>query len=168
MKRFKYLLMALVMATCIVGSSGSASGSSYSTGKAVIPWFASNVDQMSWYSVSNITDSPIDVIITFYESEGSLLIDDNNSTTGRITGTAELLNYNDRNTDSTLTFKLNPHSTGKFYAYFTNEVEYGYGIIQWKQGGNALQGLVVNGETYTNRTGEESRGHIPVNNGLPF
>lgn len=120
MKRFKYLFMSLVLIVCTIGSSGSASASSYSTGKAVISqyWHSS----VAW---SSYTD--------------------------------------DQNTDSTLTFTLNAHCSGKLDTRINTTTQYGYGVIQWQQDGVALQGLVVNAALIVEGTGGE-RTYIPVNN----
>ncbi|BCJ98131.1 hypothetical protein [Anaerocolumna chitinilytica] len=169
MKRLKYLFMALVMVTCLVSPSGIVSASSYSTGKAVIPWYVQSSSTMCGFSVSNITDKPINVTITLYNSDGTILLDDNSASTGFITGTSELLNYCDQNTDSTLTFTLNAHSTGTFQTYYNTISKSGYGVIKWEQDGTAIQGLVAHGG-YQNKVSNtvNSAFAIPINGGLPF
>ena len=169
MKRFKAFFMSLVLLTCMLGSSVSVNAATYSTGKAVIPFFYQTSNNMYWYTVSNITDAPIDVTVTFYNSDGSMATDDSSSSTGRITGSSDLLNYSDQNTDSTLTFTLNPHSTGAINTDYSSTAYYGYGIIQWKQNGTTLQGLVAYGSgIFINTSGEISRDSITINSGLPF
>jgi hypothetical protein len=168
MRRFKFLVMSLVLLTCLIGSQATISASSYSTGKAVIPTFYQGPITRSSFYVSNITDSPIEVIVTLYDSDGSIVIDDNDPAAGRIMGSSELLNYNELNTDCTLTFTLNSHGTGNFRISMYTEVKYGYGIIQWKQGGNVLQGLVVHGGIVGHHEIDDSTYAVPVNGGLPF
>jgi len=167
MRRFKLFFMCMVLVTCMLGSSASVNASSYSTGKAVIPSFLQSLDAMSIYFVSNITDCPIDVTVTFYNPDGTILIDDNNQSTGKVAG-FQMLNYKDQNTDSTLTFTLNAHCTGYFHLQKTPQTNFGYGIIQWKQESTALQGLVVSAYYLYAISGDSSRFTIPVNNGMPF
>jgi hypothetical protein len=169
MKRFKFLVMSLVLVTCLIGSQATSSASSYSSGKAVIPTYWSAVYDQTGIRVSNITDSPINVIVTLYLADGTMLTDDSSSTTGMIVGTSTLLNYNDQNTDSTVTFTLNAHCTGSF-TIEEGTRNSGYGIIQWTQNGNALQGLVAYAQLYTNKSdyNEASRASIEINCGLPF
>ncbi len=170
MKRFKALFMSLVLATCLLGTSASANAASYSTGKALIPTYRTNAETSCNYYVSNITDSPIDITITFYNEDGTLLIDDNSPTTGRIVAiNSQLINFNDQNADSSLTFTLNAHSSGLINLPTTTTPQVGYGIIQWTQNGKGLQGLVAWGQRLTQKTtGEESRSTIDINSGLPF
>jgi|GEM_PF-5513069 hypothetical protein len=165
MKKFKYFFMSLVLVTCMLGSSASASASSYSTGKAVIPWYYQGTGDLSYYSVSNVTDYPIHVTVTLFNLDGSLVTDDNSSSSGRIYGSSQLLNYSDQLQDSTLTFTLNPHCTGNFMMYTSSISQSGYGTIQWRQDGSATQGLVVTGFEQFNY---QARSLIPVNNGMPF
>ena len=172
MKRLKYLFMALIMVTCLVGSSVPASASSYSTGKAVIPFYNQNPYDSNQFTVSNITDSPINVTVTLYNLDGTLVTDDGNPNTGRVISAtpSNTLNYNDCLSDATLTFTLNAHNTAVFWATNTTTTELygGYGVIKWDQNSTALQGLVAysfalykNGNTYIRNTN-------PINNGLPF
>lgn len=169
MKKFKVLMCLLICVTCTLGMSPVVRASSYSTGKAVIPLFIQDGTHSGMFTVSNITDNPISVTVTLYNSDGSILVDDNSANTGRITGTNELINFTDQNTDSTLTFTLSAHSTGIFYTYHnTPTTKYGYGIIKWQQDGNALQGLVAQGSYVYTSSGEISHFSIPINGGLPF
>jgi hypothetical protein len=169
MKRFKFLVMSLVLVTCLIGSQATISASSYSTGKAVIPYYIQEETFYTWCTVSNITDAPINVTVTLYDTDGTVLTDDNSISTGLIQGEG-LLNYNDQRNDSTVTFILNAHCTGIFRVrHETTDRNYGYGIIKWDQEGNALQGLVATcheGGRYPD--GERTRDSIPINNGMPF
>ena len=168
MKRLKYLFMALVMVTCLVGSSETVSASNYSTGKAVIPYYSQYPELLTWISVSNITDNPIDVTVTLYKTDGTIFTDDNNIDTGLITG-IHLQNYSDQVTDATLTFTLNAHSTGWFKIMYSPTDNNGYGIIKWSQNSNELHGVVANGGYYEHLSnGEISRQALTINGGLPF
>lgn len=172
MRRLKAFLMSFVLITYMLGASGTASASSYSTGKAVIPSFGSNKTMCSFFYVSNITDKPINVTITLYNLDGSIIIDDNSPTTGRIAlinGTPS--NYNEAQTDCSLTLTIDANCTNVIGLPYdnNNNLLLGYGVIQWTQSGRALQGLIVSGQKlYITTTGDNSRLNIDVNNGLPF
>ena len=169
MKRFKAFLMSLVLVTCMLGTSGSVNAASYSTGKAVIPSYTTNSNSCCYCFVSNITDNPINVTVTLYDMDGSIVIDDNDASAGRITNVSGLLNYCDENSNSSLTFTLNAHSTGVFSLPFTTSLHIGYGVINWFQDSNALQGLVAWGaECYTEASGDADRASFEINSGLPF
>jgi hypothetical protein len=167
MKIFKGLLV-FVLLVGLFATNFTAQASSYSTGKAVIPAYLTSSSAKTVFSVSNITDEQISVTVTLYEKDGTIITDDNSSSAGRITG-SNLLNYDDQNTDSTLTFTLDAHCTGYFSTNYTSSVKFGYGVIQWQQDSNALLGLVVVGaENIYVDTDADSRYLVPVNNGLPF
>ncbi len=169
MKKFKLLFMSMVLFICLIGTSSSANASSYSTGKAVIPWYYQGTTDFSYYSISNITDYPINVTITFYNPDGSLIVDDSAPGSGLITGSPLLLDYTDQLADSTLTFTLNAHSSGNIMMTQQSSItRSGYGVIQWKQDGNALQGLVASGFESYNVGTAQYRTSININNGMPF
>ena len=171
MKRFKAFLMGLVLVTCMLGTSGTASASTYSTGKAVIPWYNQSSTTWCGYFVSNITNLPIDVSVTLYNEDGTVVTDDNSPGTGRITANISgyLLNYNDQNTNSTLTFTISPHCTVYFKTgKITTSTYTGYGVIQWQQSSDSLQGLVCYGIEYDTGYSQLIKLPIEVNNGLPF
>lgn len=149
-------------------SSTIVLANSYSMGKAVIPSYEVAPTCATHFYVSNITDFPINVIMTLYKEDGSLLTDDNNISKGVIVGSGQLLNYCDKNTDSTVTFTLNAHCTGEVSVMYPNPLQRGYGVIQWNQDGNALQGLVAWGHMAFYKSSEESRAAIEINGGLPF
>ncbi|MGN6715305.1 hypothetical protein [Anaerocolumna jejuensis] len=171
MKRLKHLFMALIMVTCMLGSSVPVSASSYSTGKAVIPQFKGSDREFSAYQISNITDSPIDVTITLYDKDGTIVTDDNSPITGFIiANNASISNYSDKNNDYTLSFTLNAHCSTSFQAAYSDIPHYGYGVISWKQSGTTLQGLVAFGVLYNGFNNHDYTyvHDISINNGLPF
>lgn len=175
MKKLKVLFMNLVLVMCMLGSSTSASASTYSSGKAIIPFFHENPNYWTGYYVSNITDNPINVTVKFYDSNGTLVTDDGSSTTGRITvasgGYLAPLNYNDHNADSTVTFTINAHCTAYFKMDLTTDTYVGYGDIQWQQNGSITQGLVCTGISWlTNPDNPNFPDRLPIdiNGGLPF
>ena len=172
MKRFKALFMSLVLVTCMLGSSSSVNAATYSTGKAIIPSIYYDQTTMTGVFLSNITDDFIDVTITLYNNSGILVTDDNSSSTGLITGSAQLINYNDNNLDSTLTFRLAAHSTGYFHLnnkLTATGMDYGYGVIKWSQSGSQLQGLVAWACEFTGKSAtNEFTSSIKINGVLPF
>ena len=168
MKKIKVLLMSLVLITCMLGANGTVAASSYSSGKAFIPYYSQSDTLKTVYTVANITDSPITVTVTIYNADGTLVTDDNSSTTGRITASTDFLNYSDQNIDSSLTFTLNAHNTGYFIMNYNSAYNYGYGVINWTQNGTAVQGLVVTGKNISSSNNTLIHHYIPVNNGLPF
>jgi len=167
MKKIKYLFMSLVVFVCFLSPEASASASNYSTGKAVMPFYYEAANGYVNYYISNITDAPIDVIITYYNSDGTLATDDNNSSTGRIKALNCVIdNYSEVTADTSLTFTLGAHKTIMYQLAATTTTYYGYGVIQWKQSGTALQGLIA-----TCRQGAVSTGAWSeelINGGLPF
>lgn len=174
MKKLKALFMSLVLVICMLGASTSASASTYSSGKATIPFFSQSPTNWTGYYISNITDKPLDVTVTLYDSNGSLVIDDGSSSTGRIalsTTHSQPLNYSDKNTDSTVTFTINAHCTIYFKVDITSTLYFGYGDIQWRQSGSITDGLVCTGVGfYVNTDNSNLPGRFPIdiNGGLPF
>ncbi len=178
MKRFKFLF-CLFVCSFILSMTTTVSASNYSTGKAVIPAFYQGPVDYCWFNVSNITDKRIDVTITFYKQDGTMLTDDGTATGGIITAgpqaIEQAIDYYDNNTDNTVTFSLNAHCSTNINLYFTgsNTAKYlGYGIISWEQDSTALQGLVAHGRQHYLDTNTDpvrvARFAIPINGGLPF
>jgi len=162
-------IICLVAILVTLGMKIPASASvpiKYSTGNAVLPLFYTDTTTTTTYSVSNITDKPIDVTITLYNRDGSLLTDDNSYSlgSGKITCTDNLLNYRDNNSDSTVTFTLSQHKTSVLTALYSQQQNFGYGIVEWKQEGSTQQGLIMTG------SGNSPNGSsgISINGGMPF
>jgi len=170
MKKSKLFILLICILVCAFGFNtyATSTSSTYASGKAVIPSFTQQANIDTNLNVSNITNAPINVTITLYNYDGTVITDDNDANAGKIRGT-NLLNYDDQNTNTTASFTLNGHSTGVVNIYFYTSLNYGYGVIQWSQDSDNINGLVVQG-SYLNRetTGETSRYGIPINNGMPF
>lgn len=173
------VITCVIIVTGVLGyktlvSAGSTTPpiGTYSTGKAVIPHFGEANNTSTGFTVTNITDNPINVTVTLYNNDGTMLVDDNSATTGIITSGQpdQLLNYCDQSTNSSATFTINAHCTGKLLLSTTTVSRTGYGIIQWTQNtGNTLQGLVVSGFQFINSgTDQATVLPIDVNGGLPF
>ncbi len=168
MKRFKALFMSLVLVTCMLGTSVPAKAEVYyHAGSAYIPMFVSFDTGRCIYNVSNITDHPMFVTVVLFDASGTIVKDDKNINTGRLTGSEELINYSDQNSDNTsISFTLNPHTSGTFYVQYTAPIYHGYGTITWEQGGDTTLGMVAHGMFYNST--EKSRVDIPINGGMPF
>lgn len=144
------------------------------SGKAVIPFFdCFNVTGSATYShftVSNITESTINVKVTLYKADGTIIKDDNNSSAGLLRGTSTLANYNDNPSDNaSITFTLEANKSGYFSLWAVPSQEtFGYGTIEWTQDSKTIYGLVSFGNFVQSNTSGPSRFAIPINGGLPF
>lgn len=169
MKKVKILVCLLVCLTFLFSMSSAVFASDYSTGKAVIPTWCQNPDCLTYFHVANITDNPINITITLYDEDGTLVTDDNNISTGTIIADRALSNYSDQNIDSTVTFTLDSRSSTRIIIpLLATDDHYGYGVIQWNQDSHELQGIVVTGGFTIQYGTVDTRFDIPVNNGLPF
>lgn len=166
MKKIKYLLVAFVIFICFLGSSVGVSAVTYSSGKAFIPSFYTSTNSAESYYVSNITDYPIEVIVTFYNNDGTIVTDDNNSGAGRIKAVLSTIeNYSEVTPDTSLTFTLAAHKTVIFQLPNTTTTYFGYGTIEWKQNGTTIHGLIA-----TKKQGTVA-GYVTeelLNSGMPF
>lgn len=160
----KKLLICLVAMVCLLGVVGVTYGAS---GKAIIPTYSIAYGQATnttLFRISNITNELIDVKITLYNPDGSLL-----SGNGYVAETGNLINYNENLTDATMSFSLNPNATGYIVLRkSTSNNIYGYGTIEWVQDSKVVNGLIVYGFNALTGSENQSRSLIPVNNCLPF
>lgn len=128
----------------------------------------------SYFSFSNITDNPINVTVTLYNSDGTLLTDDGSNSSGilkelLVGGTYKFFNYSDKNSDSSATFTINAHSTEILSIGNKSYQTAGYGMVQWTQNNSTvLQGMISTGEVQIQTNGAFDRQYTTVNNGLPF
>jgi hypothetical protein len=144
-----------------------------STGEALLNHFYYNgsASDYTWLYVHNITDNPINVSMTIYKDDGTILTDDGTSSTGLVTtiltiGGTELSNYSETTTGTTLTFTLNAHCSGSILLGSTTAAStIGYGVFNWSQEGTTYQGLVVSG--YYGKVGTWMA-PVSVNDGNPF
>ncbi|WP_438465432.1 hypothetical protein [Marinomonas sp. PE14-40] len=140
MKKLFWVLCSLGLAFC---SAGSYAGS----GKAFVPtWVVTGGQTSTYISISNITDNPIELNLTFYGKEGALIYP------SEITGIDNMT--------------LAPKSTGYVRIYF-DQYDQGFGIIEWKNiigSGDDAVAILSHAERIT-ITGRYS---IPINKGMPF
>lgn len=131
------------------------------SGKGILPyWGASGVSTDTNYSVyilnlTNISDNDVDVTVTFYKKDGTLL-----------SSTHQSFYYFSAN-DTTIP----AHGTAQINISHSGGWEQGYAIIQWENTNSSEDNsvaLVALG-TYVHRnTGIEARQSIMVNQGQPF
>lgn len=178
MKKFK-IAISLIIFACVLclfsGAAASTASVGTGTGKAIINHYGVGNTGTDWFFVTNITDNPINVIITFYEDDGTFLTDDGSSTSGLITeskkgvsNTSKLLNYSDKNSNSSLTFTLNAHVTGLINISDNSKLENGYDVIQWTQKSSAIQGLTAECISLCTDGSKIERYPLSSNNGSPF
>ena len=164
----------LVVLTVLLSLFAGVAIASANSGSAIIPLYAASnyagYRYSTWVYLSNITDQDINVKVTLYKTNGTILTD----TVGEYINGHYLSNYNDKLTDASLSFTLGPNSFGKF-SINSNEhpntgTTAGYGIIKWEQDSKAVQGLVAHAIGYYVMTSNPvpSQLAIPINNGLPF
>lgn len=159
----KKLLVILLVGMCLLGVAGVTYGKS---GSAVIPsfwnqYFSASNKKWTVILVSNITDEPIAVKLTFFSKDGSIL------TTG-ITS-ENVSNFTTSVTNASCSFDLTGKTTGNI-VIDTSSLNYGFGLIEWSQDSNTVYGLVAHGaQTHMISTSTGyNRYAIPINNGLPF
>ena len=167
MKKIKYLVVALVLGIVFLGSTRSyaADSANSSSGKAYIPMFYTSSADKCLYDIANITDNAISVTVTMYAYDGTLVTDDGSKTTGKITTSSNVSDYNDANTTSTLSFTIGAHCSAQFYINNSTSSSFGYGLISWSQNSSVVQGLVAQGSYYNS---SNSRFAIIINGGMPF
>ena len=133
----------------------------------------------TYFFVSNITGSNIDVEITFYKANsGDILLDGDDSTTEGFFRAENVLSYDESPVSgSSVKFSIAPHKTAKFSLKDEDEDEcsvYGYGVIEWSQNSSVLKGLIAHGmviatDGYLNSSNVRKSGVcIPINEGQPF
>lgn len=155
----KKLFIVLMVAICLFSISTVTFANS---GSAIIPYFLVATTYQPEFYFSNITNEPITVKIAFYSSNGSI-ISGNYITAFSLTPIT--LDKSDPNVS--VTFSLNGRSTGGIY--ISGIMERGYGIVQWSQNAQNIEGLVATSQLwYHNSNGSWSFTTIDINNGLPF
>lgn len=161
----KKLLVVLLVIGCLMGL---ATGVYAKTGSAIIPHFQNGNDNyMGLFFITNITEQPINVKVTFYKTDGGLIVGDDNVRTTGITrcGGASVINYNENLEDATVSFTLGANATVWVYQVNSN---IGYGMIEWSQNSKATVGLISFGRNQWVYNGQWNFYSIPINNGLPF
>lgn len=168
----KKLLIVLSLVVVIISTTfvhATDLSSRYSTGNALIPYYYSHeIDsnhEVMYFNISNITDKPVDVFLTLYKQDGTIITDD--SIIMPVLTESQVTNYSDQISDNTVKFTLDSHASVLLHIKNTNST-YGYGKIQWSQEGSAEKALVVFGSAICSIDNNRSRFAVPVNGGLPF
>ena len=157
---------------------------SSSSGSAYIPqWFRRYVNNnhlhYSNLALSNITDHDVDVVIGYFDEDGDMLSDDNDSTTGAIvfepSPATNYLELSPANPDlsGTVTFTMPPR-TSVFFAVTLgpSSFDFGFGEIAWSCEAEVEHALIGHGAagyyTFGNAGVQRERVGVPINEGRPF
>ncbi len=174
MKKF---LISLITLTILFISGNTFAGTISSKGNtAVIPHFYS-YDYTSYYYktflyFTNITDDTITVTLTLYDSDGTLISDDDSSTAGDIIGENFVSGtYDETLTSETMSFNI---ASGKTVILKFQHSDYTlmYGMVEWSQtgSGHGRHGLLASGsemfDHFTNH--KRYRRNIDINGNKPF
>lgn len=162
MKKF---LVCLVTMVCLLSLSTVTLANS---GSAILPYISWSYTSSTHYrnpefTVSNITNQPITISITVYNSDGTVL----DGKYFKTSGNAQNLIANP-SSETSVSFTLNAYCTGG--TYISGITGMGYGRITWSNSDpNTSQGIVATIGHYTqNSQMSFSSTVIPINNGLPF
>ena len=174
MKKMNCLLLVLSIMLMlplhgIAGSAGPA---------AIIPYFSAVDNTPSGalvISISNITDSDIDVIVTLYDQNGNVITDGDDSATSGILQANNVIGFYDTGQsggigpDESAVLFIAANATAELILMPTS-VKYGYGTIQWiKADARAVCGLVAQAfPVRLSDTGDYERYTLLINGGNPF
>jgi len=150
------LLISLLALISFSTMSYAASGSAI-----IPPYICKGTDIRTHLRVSNITDSIITVKVTLYDHSGVVM-----NNIGSNLNYDYIINLNTNTTNETFSFDLNSHSTGFFTVSGFNNIEMGYGRIEWFSEEDVIHGLVANGEMVKDSLG--ARALFQINQGQPF
>lgn len=120
--------------------------------------------------LSNVTDASIDVTITIFNYDGTI-VKDSGSTLFRA-GNVSNFNGNPTSNDSA-TFTLAANNSAYFIFENASSSQYGYALIEWSQTSNAIYGLLANAREFHYRDiapniTREYAYSLPINGGKPF
>ncbi|MCS4309432.1 hypothetical protein M2404_003804 [Rheinheimera pacifica] len=149
------------------------------SGKAIINNFqSSNYGQTnrieSFIYLSNISVSSTTVRITFYDKNGSVVTDGDDSSFAGLLRAENVSSYSDNNSEYSLQFVLGSNkSTRVSIMNPINTDIYGYAVVEWMKEDAQVQSLAsysLIGHSYGYRVYNGSTGYysIPINNGEPF
>lgn len=125
----------------------------------------------TYIKLTNITNAPVDVKVTFYSHDGSVIKDaGNNSSTGLIRGFNGIA-YDETLTDASVSITLAANNTGDVRLGNTpSSYVWGYAVIEWEQTDSSVPfGLIAHGFRVVN-SGASSYNEtsILINGGMPF
>lgn len=170
MKTVIPMIVSLLLACSVVSAK---------SGKAIVPTFETWDSGSSNYKrgdihISNITDEPVSVFITLYDSSGNILTDgDGSPSSGNIKLEYTASAYDDNLSDASVTFTLAANSSAYVRIMGDGTTKtLAYGSIEWEQISKNTVALVAHStvQEYKKVSGEQSRStySLPINNGLPF
>ena len=139
------------------------------SGNVVIPHFyTSNSSNLySFFYLSNISNVPVDVEITFYDKTGAILRGNNDASTGPIRG-YEVTNYAEPPVGATATLTIAPNATSRLSLRASLQTA-GHGVIKWTQTNSSRRRAMVAQGRVWSQSGSVSQGYaIVINNGKPF
>lgn len=126
--------------------------------------------QRSWLIISNISNTAVTVRVRFFQSDSTLLIDNDNSPTSGVVRGNNVTNYVDNNLEFTAEFSIASGQTAQV-GIFPASTAYGWGDIEWSQDDSeaptALLGSIWR-ESYNQALGTQTQSISPIKSGEPF
>lgn len=122
------------------------------SGKSILPHWSGASGKPSYIFLSNITNNPINVVITFYGKSGLKL------------APSTFTNFSNGNTE------LAANSSG-YVSISRNPVDYGYATVEWSNIGNDDDTFALVGHGFrviTATSSTRSDYSIAINDGKPF
>ena len=165
--------IGIIAAVCACTMSAKA----LSSGKAIIPhitWgYTTNTHRSySEVNVSNIGETNVTIVVSFYNADGTLLTDGDDSTTsGLFLVKGTVTNYDESpSTGESLEFVLGANMTAsiKIEPMSASSYERGYGRIEWYKDGHALRSLIAHGQYVTYYDDRISMQGVVINKGKSF
>ena len=159
----KYLLILVFLTTLTSITADAAQG------RAAIPHFI--VDSSGFrtrFYLSNITNKDLEVEVDLYNIDGTLMQDDNTSTSGvvRLSPQSQTNNYSE-NGGFTAKFTIAPHQTVSLTLQPVT-FNVGHGFIRWNQNGTRRKAMLAHGRASRAQTSREVSWAVPINNGKSF
>ncbi|MBM4053443.1 MAG: hypothetical protein FJ264_01975 [Planctomycetes bacterium] len=149
------LIMTLVLpCTAIAGSSG----------KVIVPYWQKASNMKSVVSVSNISNSSVDVTISLFDENGNIYNESSES------GTNLWVFWGLSSSPLDTPVALASHKTGQLIIDKVGSSKGGYAIVQWSSTSNEAVALITTIQYYAYNSASDfgSIVIIPLNNGMPF
>ncbi|MFT4927130.1 MAG: hypothetical protein ACI8WB_003236 [Phenylobacterium sp.] len=142
----KKTLSSILLLSALVSSAAHAG-----SGKAIVAHWGASVSQFNYVFMSNISNNPLDVTVTYYQHDGTLLSD------------SSKVFHNFTNNDATIAASNTAHIQLKPPAWTR-----GYAVIEWKNQGTDDDTVGLVAHSWRAMASGENTFSIPVNNGQPF
>lgn len=171
MKHFKILVLSLML-SLLVMPAYAGSGQALAPGVYAL-WRNSTHNYLTNLFISNITDHTISGTVKLYQTDGTILHDDNTADAGNIIG-GDFATYSESTStgEKTIAFTLSPHASGTVVLWMKAAPDTtfkGYAKIEWKNvDGDDNYGLIANGEMLSFINGSPATYTLPINDGRPF